>query len=93
MGGVNHKGWKWSESRHLADYKPFKMPMFLSLRPIFGLSHKLQLVFNQLLGKAFCGFWVRGRSHSGFLKINGINLHSTFPGEIQLSDRCDLMKE
>jgi hypothetical protein len=25
------------------------------------------------------------------MKINGINLHSTFPGEIQLSETCDLI--
>ena len=28
-------------------------------------------------------------SHSGFLQKYGINLHSTFPGEIQISERCD----
>ena len=32
-------------------------------------------------------------SHSVFLKINGINLHSTFPGEIQVSGKHDTSDE
>jgi hypothetical protein len=53
---------------------------------------KLQVAGYKLLMKAFSNFRVGGRSHSRKMKINGINLHSTFPGEIQVFKRCDLMK-
>jgi len=65
--------------------------MFLHFCAIFDPDHHLQIIHFKPLAKAFLNFWIRGRSHSRKMKINGINLHSTFPGEIQLSNRCDLI--
>jgi hypothetical protein len=49
------------------------------------------MIFNQWLVKAFSNFRVGPLSHSRKMKINGINLHSTFPGEIEISKTCDLI--
>jgi hypothetical protein len=49
----------------------------------------LQVAGCQFLAQAFLIFLVGPPSHSRKMKINGINLHSTFPTQIQLFRVCD----
>ena len=45
-----------------------------------------------MLVKAFWIFWVGGRSHSRFLKINGINRTVTSSTQIQIFKGCDTLQ-
>ena len=53
----------------------------------------LQVAGYEFLAKAFSIFALGPHSHSGFLKINAINRTFTHTTQIQLFDKCDLMKE
>ena len=63
--------------------------MFLKIWADFELGLLLQMAGFKLLAKAVLDFWLRGRSHSEKMQINGRNRAVTFPREIQLLTTCD----